>query len=297
MARLIFSPLLFMLLNAGLQAQSFPTQEASWQGVTFGIAGPIPYRNAVCGDTLINQVTYSKFYEFNENIDGELVRTYKMAVREGGPRVWCVEAGANTETLLYDFSLEAGDQIRLKLIGFTDSVAIKVANVTSISVDGVPTKVLNFVPIAGIEESWIEGIGSSKGPTQRAFTAVDGNSQLQCFRQAGELIYRTVPQGECSFVYECDMVSSSGSHFQASADFELYPTASSGQLTFTNASESAVSLELYSLSGRKCASYEALPPGQHEINLEHLSAGMYLFTVREPQKNLYLQRFRIIISE
>lgn len=98
-----------------LAAQSFPGNDATWQGTTGTIAGPIPFRQALCGDTTINGRPYARYNEISFDSQGNASEHYLMAVRTDGPLVWFVNAGENEERLLYDFSLEEGGWRRIKI--------------------------------------------------------------------------------------------------------------------------------------------------------------------------------------
>lgn len=278
-----------------LHAQYFPESDAVWQGVTYGIAGPIPYKQAICGDTTINNDTYQKMYSFVYDENGNETQVYLGAIRVVGPRVWVVEAGAAQEVILYDYTLEEGDQITLQLIGVPGEVTVKVAAVTTMQVDEEMVKVLEFVPIGGIEESWIEGIGSIRGPLFRSFIAVDGTSYLNCFRQDGELIYRTVPENECDFIFDCPAVSAETT-IETAPPFELYVMANK-VLAFKNRTNKTISFEAYDLKGRMVKRFEGLGAGHHQLNVDAFLPGLYVFRLQDSNKNIYLQHFKIFISE
>jgi hypothetical protein len=277
-----------------VSAQFFPSQDVSWQGVTWSIAGPIPYYQALCGDTTINEQIYSKFYGYSINSQGEEEAQYLAAIRVSGPRVWIIEQGSNSEIILYDFSLEAGDQITLEYIGQPGQITVKVAAVSTIQMDGEFVKVIEFVPVSGTEESWIEGVGSTRGPVFRSFTAVDATSDLTCFRKEEELIYRTVPENECDFNPGCTLISSLSDQANK-LPLQLYPTISQGALTFQNGTHSTVQLEAYDMNGRQIGIWESLPMGLSELNISNWHSGMYHFSVRDLNKNIYLQHFRITL--
>jgi hypothetical protein len=278
-----------------LSAQYFPESDAVWQGLTYGIAGPIPFRQVVCGDTMINNDTYQKIYSFIDEDSGIEEQQYLGAIRVAGPRVWIVEAGAEEEVILYDYTLEAGDQITLQLIGVPGEVTVKVSSVSTMQVDGEMVKVLEFVPIGGIEESWIEGIGSIRGPLFRSFIAVDGTSYLNCFRLDGELVYRTVPETECDFTFDCPAVAAAAAS-EMKPGFQLYLMADK-VLAFKNPLNRALTLEAYSLDGRMIKLFEGLNEGQHQLNIGTFLPGLYLFRLKDTNKNIYLQHFKIVISE
>lgn len=287
--------LLFLGVSINSFSQVFPENDVTWQGVTYGIAGPIPYRQALCGDTLINGQTYNKLYGYYYTVEGELIEEYLVGTRVSGPRVWCLESGATEEKLLYDFSLEAGDQISLEYIGLPGEVTIKVAESSTIDVGGHDVKVLHFVPTQGIDESWIEGIGSTKGPLFRAFTAIDANSNLNCFRKEGDLTYRTVPEVECNFTNDCQIINSLDGELM-SASYALFPTIISSEFQFVNPNSNPIELEIFSADGQIVKAYPQLNEGVHHLSIENLPSGFYIAALRESNKNIYLQHFKIILE-
>ncbi|MCG8330616.1 MAG: T9SS type A sorting domain-containing protein [Chitinophagales bacterium] len=293
----IFHLLILFFLGVSINSfsQAFPENDVTWQGVTYGIAGPVPYRQALCGDTLINGQSYNKLYSYYYTIEGELIEEYFAGTRVSGPRVWCLESGATEEKLLYDFSLEAGDQITLEYIGLPGGVTIKVAEVSTIDVGGHDVKVLHFVPTQGIEESWIEGIGSTKGPLFRAFTAIDANSNLNCFRREGDLTYRTVPENECNFTNNCHVINSLNGE-PNSSPYVLFPTIISNEFQLVNPNDNRVELEIFSAEGQMVKAYPQLSKGMHQLSIGNLPSGFYFATLRESNKNIYLQHFKIILE-
>lgn len=99
--------------------------------------------------------------------------------------------------ILYDFSLQGGDSVF-----YPEPINdfLRVAQVNSISIAGVPHRLIDFEPYLGLipaslEERWIEGIGSIHGPLfpryPRSFsTEVPGDSlMLTCYERAGALLW------------------------------------------------------------------------------------------------------------
>ncbi len=283
------------LLPFFTDAQSFPTVNASWQGTVSSIAGLSPFRQAVCGDTTINGRQYARFLDIEEGPDGEMVERYRLAVRTEGQAVYYVEAGEEEEHLLYDFSLEAGDEITVNHIGLPGSVTLKVASVINFGQGGDTFRQINFAPSGIFEESWIEGIGSTLGPINRGFAAIDAYPELRCFRRDGELKYHTAGADNCTFEYECSVPASTSQ--AAEETFELYPTASQGLLQFQNPHAGPVLLQAYGLDGRLSGQYGPYGQGRHQVNCSELSPGIYVFRLVETNKNLSLQHFKMIIAE
>jgi hypothetical protein len=272
-------------------AQFFPTNNASWQGTTLTLVGPQPFQEVLCGDTLINGQVYSQFWAKASNADSLL---YRVAIRVNGPRVWYIEADSTEERLLYDFSLETGDDITLPYVGLPGEATLKVASVAYVSQGNETRKVINFVPIMGIQEVWVEGVGSLFGPLNRGFIALDAYSELACQRLGGSISYSTGNAQACDFIYECLLTSTDET--DRTLDIQVFPTVSEGQVQLQFAGHQQLDVVLYSAVGRRVWQQAGLNPGQHTLDFGHLPKGMYVLALSASNKNIYLQRFKLMIT-
>jgi len=160
----------------------------------------------ISGDTLIGENTYLKLYKdgFQLLIERDVHFTsginhavYTGAIRESGNRFYFVAKGSQTETLLYDFNLKAGDVVG----GFINN------GKTIVAVDSVIDGRKNFLLS---EDTWqnfiVEGIGSDKGLLENS----DENSRLICFMKNDVPVFHNSTGAECmlSFrdyeFYDCD---------------------------------------------------------------------------------------------
>lgn len=272
--------------------QYFPEQDASWEGVTYTLAGPQAFREVLCGQTVINGRTYSQFWKVSGEAD---TLAYLAAIRTNGPRVYYVEEGGEEERLLYDFSLDTGDTIRVQYVGLPGEITLKVASVAFMMQDTVSRKVVNFVPIMGIQEVWVEGVGSLFGPLNRGFIAVDAYSELFCQRLSGNLSYRTAAADACNFVHDCTLT---GRNYVSppAIGARVFPTVSSGEFQLDHSSSERVDARLFNSVGQCVWQRKRLPEGQHRWQFAHLPAGIYYLTLSTSNKNIYLQRFKLMIT-
>ena len=150
------------------------------------------------GDTIINNKAYKKFYagvKCDANFD-ETNAFFLGGIRQSGQRIYFVgipEEGAldymgfwiidsfysdrimsGKEVLLYDFSLEKGDKIKAEeniyAMPDTDD-AVTVIEVDSIYMGGVKRKCME-VMCGTNTDTWIEGIGSMRGPLKSFYVAL-----------------------------------------------------------------------------------------------------------------------------
>ena len=124
------------------------------------------YHSQLTKDTIIQMQRYVKLIE-----DG----AYRAALREGNKRdIYCIPAGSTHEYLLYDFDVQAGDQLENLWIGGSpaDSPDGWTMTVEEIQETTPRTFVLSTgytQPEEGLEVyplycTWIEGVGLSDGP-------------------------------------------------------------------------------------------------------------------------------------
>ena len=124
------------------------------------------YHSQLTKDTIINGKVYAQLIE-----DG----AYRAALREGDKRdIYCIPAGSTHEYLLYDFDVQAGDQLENLWLGgmpedYPNGWTMTVEEIQ----EGTPrTYVLSTgytQPEEGLEVyplycTWIEGVGLSDGP-------------------------------------------------------------------------------------------------------------------------------------
>ena len=167
------------------------------------------YHSQLTTDTIINGKVYAQLIE-----DG----AYRAALREGDKRdIYCIPAGSTHEYLLYDFDVQAGDQLENLWLGgmpedYPNGWTMTVEEIQ----EGTPrTYVLSTgytQPEEGLEVyplycTWIEGVGLSDGPVgvKRCVGCADSRGYgVLCAYKKGEHIY-TSDWGEqygCEYNYD-----------------------------------------------------------------------------------------------
>ena len=152
------------------------------------------YHSQLTKDTIINGKVYAQLIE-----DG----AYRAALREGDKRdIYCIPAGSTHEYLLYDFDVQAGDQLENLWLGgmpedYPNGWTMTVEEIQ----EGTPrTYVLSTgytQPEEGLEVyplycTWIEGVGLSDGPVgvKRCVGCADSRGYgVLCAYKNGEHIY------------------------------------------------------------------------------------------------------------
>jgi hypothetical protein len=172
--KIYFLTTVFIIVNVLLiKAQStlsFPSQMATWQeGYYLSANQIIPERKVLCGDSTINNKTYSKIFSIIFNNQGlESNRFYEGALRSETDFVFWIPKNESMEILLYDWSLESTQTISLQTITGSQNVLVAKSNEYITTSDGVLRRAIVFKSQGGgVEEVWIEGIGSSSGILSR----------------------------------------------------------------------------------------------------------------------------------
>ncbi len=223
--------------------QSFPVQDAAWQGFRSNIAGLDTFRQVACGDTLIDGRHYTPMLSISPD-SGDT--TYLAAVRSTGVRSFFVRPGETQEYLLYDFSLQAGDEIMLEYVEFSGSTQLKVASVTTVGSGGQLRTVINFVPTNGLQETWISGVGSLAGPLYLGLLNPSEYAELQCFRLADTLAYSSVDDAQCTFSFDCPVMVSATAMEQLGQVQVFSTLPSDGRVWVANTSSQVLSATLVS---------------------------------------------------
>lgn len=140
-------------------------------------------------DSIINENTYNKLlikYDSSQNADWYFIDW----IREENNIVYiynnCQEYYYDTnycEYVLFDFNLQVGDVFISNRVNNQSTVA----SVDSIEVNGTFLKRISFTFDA---ETWIEGIGSTKGLLESLVQGYDIYFGLLCVHQGNDLIYQ-----------------------------------------------------------------------------------------------------------
>lgn len=175
-----------------LYSQDMVKEGNSWNIAIYkGVNSPIntTYYVRIKGDITIDDQKY-KFLEYKiPNTD--IWESSIDYVRQEGQKVY-FKRDKLEETLIYDFSLEKGDEFKV----YSDCSYIVEAVDTVYTTQGAPRKRLMLVRQGFIpgEQYWIEGIGSNFGAfTHQNYCYFDYAEEFLCFYQESQLSYPVNP--------------------------------------------------------------------------------------------------------
>ncbi len=174
----------------------FPTDSARWKVTYYSGALGCPnivseYQYTIDGDTLISSTTYQKIFRTgytNNSFCYFGPFGYSGCIREDGNKhIYLRLPSSNSDTLLYDFSLNVGDTVQSFLNYCT--VPITVISIDSILIQSSYRKRFNLDGGCQANSvSLIEGIGSTHGLLD-ATSSFESAGHLDCFTLNGQTIF------------------------------------------------------------------------------------------------------------
>jgi Secretion system C-terminal sorting domain len=196
---------------------------------------------------------------------------------------------ADSDILLYDFNVQAGDSLSWKPFNS------KVEQIDSVQLnDGGWRKRIHLTSNGMYEpEDWIEGVGSNFGlfgsytppPFEAAFF-------LNCFGQNDLLLIESLPfNGQ-----DCDHVLTSISEIESQNSISVFPNPASNFITFdlSNFPNEKFSITIYNSSGQQVSYYSNLHSSQLKIPVSQLSGnGLYFYSLNVEEKKIYSGKFLV----
>ncbi len=262
---------------------AIPTENAQWKELHITIAGPLTVYEVICGDTTINQQTWSKVHLVSTDSNLQVVWSiYQGALRSDQTKTWFIPAETSGPILLYDFELEAGDTFELVQPGSGGMEKLLVDFTEELLIGSKLRKVIHFEPVpwASDEEYWMQGIGSNRGLLNRGSgQGPDYGTALSCFRHNDELV--NFSQQACDFpaIPECPF---SGTSAPVKPAVRLYvnPNPANAQVEI-NVSESGATdweVNIYDVNGKLLQRKVSAMPTSLGVN--EWPAGVYLISVK-----------------
>jgi hypothetical protein len=302
MKRIVPFTLIFLSWAGIAAAQNipFPQNNAIWKEAHTTIAGPILRHFALCGDTVINNTTYSRVVQLQLDSTGQVSgKTYMGAIRSGGPIVRFIASGEVEENVLFDFSLQAGDTIQVKPWFGDFPIVRAVDSVRTEDLAGQLRKVIYFHP--GYEgapvEFWIEGIGSSYGLMGRAIDpGADLGFDLLCFQHGNEYLNLTLI--EC-FLPEVPDCGFSNSTERMPLPMTISPNPSNTDIKVSIPEDRLVApwhLVVFDAVGRVVSTIEPQSTFVAVIPGGSLAPGTYFLTIDENETGRKLGHAKVVIT-
>lgn len=227
-------------------------------------------------DSIINGYTYNKLlikYDSSQNSNWY----FRNRIREENNIVYvytnCQEYYYDSnycEYVLFDFNLQVGDVFISNRVNNQSTVA----SVDSIEVNGIFLKRISFTFDS---ETWIEGIGSTKGLLESLVQGYDIYFGLLCVHQGDDLIYQD--EYDPCYVYE-------GINDINVEDnlIKIYPTIVRDILRIETQDNDIKELEIIDVLGRVIKSDFVY--NNKQVNCSQLNAGVYncIFTTKDNKR-------------
>jgi hypothetical protein len=302
MKRILLITLVFLAWTGSMFSQNipFPTGGAIWKEEHITIAGPFSHYFTLCGDSLEEDIIYQKVFELQVNPTGQVVGEFFHGLLHAiGSVITFRFVEDDSDRILYDFGLEAGDEITLNDFTGTFTFDRMVDSVKTENLLGASRKVIYFHPgYAGAPvERWIEGIGSTYGLLGRAFDpGFDVGFALQCFKLDDQILQLTndncvMPAPPVCLTNTSD---ESGSPVWA---VQIQPNPNDGQFSLRlkeNTFPEASVVKVYRPDGRLVAQITPPPSEPALFNLPELPGGVYTVAFVSQQSGRLLGAGRFV---
>lgn len=215
------------------------------------------------GDTIIDSKEYLKLFYSQEEYPTDW---YLMCcIREdSNKRVWG-DWGLSEDILMYDFSVEAGDTI----IAGIDPVPYVIDSIGLETIDQEDRKKywISYALSPYYSETWIEGIGSSKGICWALSSGlVGGWYRLLCMHEDQNLIYQNPNYQSCYLITGIDEYEETR--------FQLYPNPAYNTIMIKNPNKVKIeSISLLNMNGQQLKAFDA---GDKQLDISNINTGVYI---------------------
>ena len=270
MIKLLFTFLL-ACFSSFLFGQYAPmvSESHTWKITNYGLF-VMNYQETISGDTIIDGITYKNHWTQTEGYPAYL----NGAVREDveTQRVYANYGGG--EMLLYDFTLEVGDEAEVYGVGMLHPITV--TEVSTVTVGGEQRKMITYTETEGLGGFWIEGIGSDHGIMDAAIGFVmDFNPVVNCFYQGNDLAWDNPVDSDdaCSLFLSTKEIDIQ--------DASVFPNPTNGSVKFlfpTSSINQVYQIAVFDISGRCVLNQSSL---QNQIDLSGISTGLYSVQIFE----------------
>ncbi len=229
------------------------------------------YDIIIHGDTMIEGNAYKKMMYMEEG--GEEI--YFGGFRTEDQKVYYRPVWPSKEGLIYDFAAEKGDTLMLTNHEFSsDPFQLIVLESDTVDLGNGKRKRLLLQDFGGgLDETWIEGIGSLYGlhlSGSSYYFLTCGNTDLLCFHEEGTQYFQNDKFGSC----DVNQSSTNIVLLEEEAMMRFYPNPAKNVLNVAF-SEKADYLKIYDVAGHLLITKEN-PSREDFIDLSFLPGGFYI---------------------
>lgn len=297
-------------MSAQISNHPFPTENAYWH-TSLGCIEPYYEDIYTCQDTLMDGVTYRQLYAsfYFTSVSGPAI--FSGGLRRDGDKVFFKTKPDVKEELVYDFSVEVGDTVRLwrhfivwgNWTDTLENVLFTVSKIDSILLaDGWhkrwrATCNNDFYSF----ETWIEGVGSTYGPVDRYTCGISGNvAKVYCFWHNGETEYSLFPGTTCDDVFPAECLTTVGfsDPEQEIPSTSVSPNPFSDYLnvSFSYKIPSDVSVQLFDLTGREMILRQQKMGDSFQIERGNLPPGVYFLKIENSTRSGFSKIFKVVAN-
>lgn len=269
--------ILFSILTTMTFSQNYYPlieENRTWNVISVIITGPYPGDTSFStltykfiGDTIIDSTTYLKLYRSSE--ENPINWTLDCFMRENEKKVWLKDISQDNEILMYDFSLNVGDSI-LDYSGLT----YLIIDSTGFETIGQDERIKYY--LSSIEmpdyyhETWIDGIGSSKGICfGGSVLFVGGWTWYLCMSENGELIFMNPNYESCYLITE---VSENNEPM-----IQVYPNPTKSLIILENIDN--IEIESITLTNLKGQLIKQFNSKKTKLDISEISPGLYFLGI------------------
>lgn len=285
----ILISLLFLTLSISGQVY-FPFPDSN------GVWSVDKEKHLVKGDSIYNSITYKKYYRTTDTTLNQDSLKFVGLIRQdiANKKIFGIASTYTVEFLMYNFNLNVNDTLSVKPIynfAWQTPRRIKVTAKDSILIDGQYRKRLtinsNVLFGPSMQETWIEGIGSSFGPLSPGLADPPVicicyvNCTLLCHKKNSSIIYINPLYNLC---YK-EICSSVGINEQSkNISSHIFPNPTSGFIFLDNLS-SIKNITLINSQGQKLDNI-SFNFSTSTVDLSKINNGVYFLSITTSDKTV-----------
>lgn len=237
------------------------------------------------GDTTIGANEYKKLYKSDSTYT---FHEYIGGLREDSKKVFFHRHGI--EFLYYDFNLNPGDTFTTTTYNLTPTygctIKLKVDSINNTTLTNNELRkrfyLSAFSPNEQWKEQWIEGIGSTNGPTEmEAYLCIYSRfPKLNCFTENGVLKFINTNYGSCYSTTNDITEVPNPSPWTANPN----PFTNNTVLSFQNTKRQNLTLTIYNITGQVVIKTSNITESQTKIERGNLKSGFYFFRLMDEKR-------------
>ena len=286
-SKLLLSTVL-LLWGVSLLGQQFISEQNQWNVLSTVFPGGKStevYR--IEGDSVFKSNSYKKIWA---TFDSLSTWQYRGLLRQESGIVWYVHPDDSTERVLYNFNLNAGDSETIvnSFCSPGDSISVSVYEVDTVEYFGIQHKRWHLTNDFGLEDYWVEGIGSLSGPLYSMYGSVIvcPSWDLLCFHNSDTLYYQNENENSCWIV---------GIDENVKVNARLKPNpVIKGRPFVIEANREITDIFLYNSTGFLIKSIKGFKQHSVTVGTADLNKGLYLIAIKA--KGNHTETYKVVVE-